>query len=158
MEDCRTPTLVEALKNKQVKKIACGSNFSAVICLHNRVSGAMCSGCRQSFGLTRKCHNCHHCGLVYCHSCSSKKVLKATLPPNTNKTYHVCHSCYLKLKQGSETVTSLHNYRKEKLEKPKTKIQRIPQLPGFELDSNGLKESLKLSMVKSTIKQCVAEL
>jgi alpha-tubulin suppressor-like RCC1 family protein len=132
MGDCRIPTLVEALKNKQVKKIACGSNFTAAICLHKRVSGSMCSGCRQSFGLTRKRHNCHHCGLVYCHSCCYKKVMKAALPPNTNKTYRVCHSCYLKLKKGLETSTTLHNNRKEKLDKPETKMPRTPWLTGFE--------------------------
>ena len=47
-DDRNSPTLVEALKDKQVKSIACGTNFTAAICLHKWVSGvdqSMCSGC-----------------------------------------------------------------------------------------------------------------
>ncbi|KAF3636820.1 hypothetical protein FXO38_23989 [Capsicum annuum] len=33
-DDKNSPTLVEALKDKQVKSIACGTNFTAAICLH----------------------------------------------------------------------------------------------------------------------------
>ncbi|GAB4827389.1 hypothetical protein Ancab_034274 [Ancistrocladus abbreviatus] len=47
-DDRSLPTLVEAHKDKQVKSVACGVNFTAVICLHKWVSGvdqSMCSGC-----------------------------------------------------------------------------------------------------------------
>ncbi|KAF6153057.1 hypothetical protein GIB67_034779 [Kingdonia uniflora] len=99
-EDKNSPSLVEALKDKQVKSIACGTNFTAVICLHKWVSGvdqSMCSGCRQPFNFKRKRHNCYNCGLVFCHSCSSKKSLKASMAPNPNKPYRVCDNCFSKL-------------------------------------------------------------
>ncbi|KAJ7965006.1 Regulator of chromosome condensation (RCC1) family with FYVE zinc finger domain [Quillaja saponaria] len=89
-DDRSTPTLVEALKDKQVKSIACGTNFTAAICLHKWVSGvdqSMCSGCRLLFNFKRKRHNCYNCGLVFCHSCSCKKSLKASMAPNPNKPY-----------------------------------------------------------------------
>ncbi|KAH9329532.1 hypothetical protein KI387_001640, partial [Taxus chinensis] len=132
VEDCRTPSLVEDLKDKEVKKIACGSNFTAAVCLHKRVSGAICSGCRQSFGFTRKRHNCYNCGQVYCHSCSSKKAMKVALAPNTNKAFRVCDSCYLKLKKGPETGISLNNNKKDKFDKSEIKIPRSPWLPNLE--------------------------
>ncbi|KAJ0971817.1 hypothetical protein J5N97_019776 [Dioscorea zingiberensis] len=101
VEDRKTPTLIEALKDRHVKSISCGSNFTACICIHKWVSGAdqsLCSGCRQAFGFTRKRHNCYNCGLVHCHACSSKKVLKAALAPTPGKPHRVCDSCYAKLK------------------------------------------------------------
>ncbi|XP_002533468.2 PH, RCC1 and FYVE domains-containing protein 1 isoform X1 [Ricinus communis] len=100
-EDRRTPTLVEALKDRHVKNISCGSNFTTSICIHKWVSGAdqsVCSGCRQAFGFTRKRHNCYNCGLVHCHACSSKKALKAALAPTPGKPHRVCDACYAKLK------------------------------------------------------------
>ncbi|KAJ7283111.1 hypothetical protein O6H91_Y347000 [Diphasiastrum complanatum] len=104
-EDRTVPTLVEALKDKQVKSIACGSTFTAVICLHKWVPGAeqlTCSGCRQPFSFTRKRHNCYNCGGTYCHACSSKKAITASLAPYPNKPYRVCTPCYLKLKKQTE--------------------------------------------------------
>uniref|UniRef100_A0A0D9VAA9 FYVE-type domain-containing protein n=1 Tax=Leersia perrieri TaxID=77586 RepID=A0A0D9VAA9_9ORYZ len=108
-DDKNTPTLVEALKDKQVRSVVCGINFTAAICIHKWVSGSdqsMCSGCRQPFNLRRKRHNCYNCALVFCHSCSSKKSLKASLAPNPNKPYRVCDSCYSKLTKGLETDTN----------------------------------------------------
>eukprot|EP00268_Persea_americana_P027387 TRINITY_DN2677_c0_g1_i1.p1 TRINITY_DN2677_c0_g1~~TRINITY_DN2677_c0_g1_i1.p1 ORF type:complete len:1105 (+),score=228.75 TRINITY_DN2677_c0_g1_i1:439-3753(+) len=104
--DKSTPTLVEALKDKQVKSIACGTNFTVAICLHKWVSGldqSMCSGCRLPFNFKRKRHNCYNCGLVFCHSCSSKKSLKACMAPNPNKPYRVCENCFSKLRRTLET-------------------------------------------------------
>ncbi|KAL0390772.1 UNVERIFIED_CONTAM: PH, RCC1 and FYVE domains-containing protein 1 [Sesamum calycinum] len=40
-DDRNSPTLVEALKDKQVKSIACGTNFTAAICLHNKLKKAI---------------------------------------------------------------------------------------------------------------------
>ncbi|KAB5541118.1 hypothetical protein DKX38_014092 [Salix brachista] len=108
-DDRNSPSLVEALKDKQVKSIACGSNFTAAICLHKWVSGvdqSMCSGCHLPFNFKRKRHNCYNCGLVYCHSCSSKKSLKASMAPNPNKAYRVCDNCYNKLRKAIETDSS----------------------------------------------------
>nr|XP_010909635.1 PH, RCC1 and FYVE domains-containing protein 1 isoform X2 [Elaeis guineensis] len=109
VEDQKTPTLVEALKDRHVKSISCGSNFTACICIHKWVSGAdqsICSGCRQAFGFTRKRHNCYNCGLVHCHACSSKKVLKAALAPTPGKPHRVCDSCYSKLKASEASNSS----------------------------------------------------
>ncbi|KAK4340897.1 hypothetical protein RND71_039398 [Anisodus tanguticus] len=88
VEDRKTSTLVESLKDRHVKYIACGSNYTAAICLHKWVSGAeqsQCSACRQAFGFTRKRHNCYNCGLVHCHACTSRKAIRAALAPNPNK-------------------------------------------------------------------------
>lgn len=100
-EDRKSPTLVESLKDRHVKNIYCGSNFTSSICIHKWVSGAdqsVCSGCRQAFGFTRKRHNCYNCGLVHCHACSSRKALKAALAPTPSKPHRVCDACYSKLK------------------------------------------------------------
>ncbi|XVE81856.1 hypothetical protein DITRI_Ditri15bG0099700 [Diplodiscus trichospermus] len=109
LEDRRTPTLVEALKDRHVKNISCGSNFTSSICIHKWVSGAdqsVCSGCRQAFGFTRKRHNCYNCGLVHCHACSSKKAVKAALAPTPGKPHRVCDACYAKLKATEASNTS----------------------------------------------------
>ncbi|XP_058083876.1 PH, RCC1 and FYVE domains-containing protein 1-like isoform X2 [Magnolia sinica] len=101
-DDRNTPTLIEALKNKQVKSVVCGSNFTAAICLHKWVSSAdhsICSGCHNQFGFRRKRHNCYNCGLVFCKACSRRKSTKASLAPNMNKPYRVCDDCYTKLKK-----------------------------------------------------------
>ncbi|XP_073099233.1 PH, RCC1 and FYVE domains-containing protein 1 isoform X1 [Elaeis guineensis] len=106
LEDRKTPTLVEALKDRGVKHIACGANFTAAICQHKWVSGveqSQCSACRQAFGFTRKKHNCYNCGLVHCYACSSRKALRAALSPNPEKPYRVCDSCYVKLSKVLES-------------------------------------------------------
>ncbi|KAG2325885.1 hypothetical protein Bca52824_008613 [Brassica carinata] len=112
-EDRKTPTLVEALKERHVKSISCGSNFTSSICMHKWVSGAdqsVCSGCRQPFGFTRKRHNCYNCGLVHCHACSSKKALKAALAPTPGKPHRVCDACYAKLKAGGDNSSAASRY------------------------------------------------
>ncbi|KAK9682228.1 hypothetical protein RND81_10G059700 [Saponaria officinalis] len=108
-DDKNCPTLVEALKDKQVKSVACGTNFTAAICLHKWVSGAdqsLCSGCRLAFNFKRKRHNCYNCGLVFCHPCSSRKSLKASMAPNPNKPYRVCDNCYNKLRKSTDDNSS----------------------------------------------------
>lgn len=104
------PTLVEFLKDKQAKSIFCGSNFTAVVCLHKwipSVDHSACSGCRNPFNFRRKRHNCYNCGLVFCKSCTSKKSMKASLAPNSYKPYRVCDDCYYKIKKASESVSFL---------------------------------------------------
>lgn len=112
-EDRKSPTMVEALKDRVVKRIACGSGFTAAICQHKWVSGAeqsQCSACRQAFGFTRKRHNCYNCGLVHCHSCSSRKAVQAALAPNPGKPHRVCDSCYVKLSKVTEKSGSNRGY------------------------------------------------
>jgi hypothetical protein len=102
VEDKKSPTLVEALKDRQVKSIACGSSFTAAICLHKWGAGSeqpLCASCRQDFSFTKKRHKCYNCGIVVCHTCSSRKCYKALMAPNPNKAYRVCDSCYGKLSQ-----------------------------------------------------------
>ncbi|XP_057785509.1 PH, RCC1 and FYVE domains-containing protein 1-like [Salvia miltiorrhiza] len=105
LEDRNVPTMVEALKDKHVKSIVCGSNYTASICIHKWVAGpdqSFCTACKQAFGFTRKRHNCYNCGLVHCHACLSKKSLRAALAPTPGKPHRVCDSCYLKLKKGAD--------------------------------------------------------
>lgn len=115
LEDRNTPILVEALKDRHVRSISCGSNYTATICVHKWISGSdqsVCSGCRQAFGFTRKRHNCYNCGLVHCHACSSKKALKAALAPTPGKPHRVCDSCFSKLKKAEE-AGSVSNFSRK---------------------------------------------
>lgn len=97
IEDRNSPTVVEALRDRKVESIACGSSFTAAICLHRSVSSTdqlACSGCKMAFGFTRKKHNCYNCGLLFCRACSNKKVLNASLAPNKKRPFRVCDPCY----------------------------------------------------------------
>ncbi|KAJ7960034.1 Regulator of chromosome condensation (RCC1) family with FYVE zinc finger domain-containing protein [Quillaja saponaria] len=96
-KDRSMPTLVEALQDRQVESIACGSNLTAAICLHKPISISdlsACGGCKLPFGFTRKKHNCYNCGLLFCRACSGKKVLNASLAPNKRKEFRVCDRCF----------------------------------------------------------------
>ncbi|KAI5580375.1 hypothetical protein BDE02_08G151600 [Populus trichocarpa] len=144
-EDRKLPTLVEALKERHVKNLSCGANFTSSICIHKWVSGAdqsVCSGCRQAFGFTRKRHNCYNCGLVHCHNCSSKKAMKAALAPTPGKPHRVCDSCYAKLKAAESGNTSAINRKttvprrsmdiREKMERGEPRFSRILLSPTTE--------------------------
>ncbi|RVW24443.1 PH, RCC1 and FYVE domains-containing protein 1 [Vitis vinifera] len=158
IEDRKTPTLVETLKDRHVKYIACGSNYTAAICLHKWVSGAeqsQCSTCRQAFGFTRKRHNCYNCGLVHCHSCSSRKALRAALAPNPGKPYRVCDSCYTKLNKVLEaaannrrtTVPRLSGENKDRLDKAEIRLSKSAMPSNLDLikqlDSKAAKQGKK---------------
>ncbi|CAI8601855.1 unnamed protein product [Vicia faba] len=164
IEDQKTPTLVEALKERHVKNIACGANFTTCICIHKWVSGndqSVCSGCRQPFGFTRKRHNCYHCGLVYCHPCSSKKALKAALAPTPSKPHRVCDTCYAKLKGSDSGNSSSYNrditrpssstYGRERYDRGDVRTSSIllssatGQAKYFDIRSNGLGSAQDLS-------------
>ncbi|GBG59421.1 hypothetical protein CBR_g38446 [Chara braunii] len=109
VKDRDSPALVEALKDKHVTHVACGSSFTAVICLHKWVSGAdhsQCTACKSSFGLTKRRHNCYNCGMVFCHSCSSKKQYKASMASNPHKPARVCDNCFVKLAKAQEAGMS----------------------------------------------------
>lgn len=103
------PTLVEALKWKQVKTVVCGSNYTAAICLQKAISSvdnSLCSACHNQFNFRRKRQNCYNCGLVFCKACSSKKSSKAAMAPIKNKPFHVCDDCFDKLKKAREPISS----------------------------------------------------
>lgn len=75
--DRNSPALVETLEDRHVQSVACGSSFTAAICLHKSILSkdqSVCSGCGMVFGFTRKKHNCYNCGSVFCHSCSSVQM------------------------------------------------------------------------------------
>ncbi|XP_042040072.1 PH, RCC1 and FYVE domains-containing protein 1-like isoform X1 [Salvia splendens] len=144
IEDRKAPTLVEALKDRHVKFIACGSNYTAAICLHKWVSSAeqsQCSACRQAFGFTRKRHNCYNCGLVHCHSCSSRKAPRAALSPNPRKPYRVCDSCFLKLSKVAEAGANnrrnsgprLSGENKDRLDKADLRLVKSAMPSNFDL-------------------------
>ncbi|KAK6118790.1 hypothetical protein DH2020_047481 [Rehmannia glutinosa] len=144
IEDRKTPTLVEALKDRHVKFIACGSNYTSAICLHKWVSGAeqsQCSACRQAFGFTRKRHNCYNCGLVHCHACSSRKAPRAALAPNPNKPYRVCDSCFAKLTKLAEAGANsrrnsgprLSGENKDRLDKADLRLVKSAMPSNFDL-------------------------
>ncbi|XP_043716145.1 PH, RCC1 and FYVE domains-containing protein 1-like [Telopea speciosissima] len=111
--DRNSPTLVEALRDRQVENIACGSSSTSAICLHKFISSSdqsFCNGCRIGFGFTRKKHNCYNCGFLFCRPCSSKKVMNASLAPNKNKPFRVCDPCYQVRNNGlSDRVIKLEN-------------------------------------------------
>ncbi|EOA33285.1 hypothetical protein CARUB_v10019712mg [Capsella rubella] len=116
VENKMEPAVVGFLKEKQVKAITCGSNFTAVICVHKWVPGSehsLCAGCRNPFTFRRKRHNCYNCGLVFCKVCSSRKSLRAALAPDMNKPYRVCYGCFTKLKKsrGSSPSTPTSRVR-----------------------------------------------
>lgn len=168
IEDRKTPTFVEALKDRHVKYIACGSNYTSAICLHKWVSGAeqsQCSSCRQAFGFTRKRHNCYNCGLVHCHSCSSRKATRAALAPSPGKPYRVCDACYVKLNKVSETVGNnkrnsgprLSGENKDRLDKAEIRYAKSAMPSNMDLikqlDSKAAKQGKKaetFSIVRST--------
>ncbi|KAL5846268.1 hypothetical protein ACOSQ3_009792 [Xanthoceras sorbifolium] len=168
VEDRKSPTLVEALKDRHVKYIACGSNYSAAICLHKWVSGAeqsQCSACRQAFGFTRKRHNCYNCGLVHCHSCSSRKATRAALATNPGKPYRVCDSCFAKLNKVSEagnnnrrnTMPRLSGENKDRLDKSEIKLSKSAMPSNMDLikqlDNKAAKQGKKadtFSLVRSS--------
>ncbi|KAI7753175.1 hypothetical protein M8C21_020280, partial [Ambrosia artemisiifolia] len=115
------PTCVPALIDYNFHKVACG---------HSLTVGLTTSG--HAFGFTRKRHNCYNCGLVHCHSCSSKKAPRAALAPNPGKPYRVCDSCYTKLSKMAETrITNRQNVKprlsgenKDKLDKAELKLAK----------------------------------
>ncbi|KAI3890704.1 hypothetical protein MKX03_023127 [Papaver bracteatum] len=84
-EDRNSPTLVEALSDRQVDSVICGSNFTAAVCVHKPILSthqSSCRGCKTVFGFTMKKHNCYNCGFVFCRVCSNKKIINASLAPN----------------------------------------------------------------------------
>ncbi|KAF3784658.1 Ultraviolet-B receptor [Nymphaea thermarum] len=117
VEDRNCPALVEGLKDRHVRSVTCGSSFTAVICRHKAISStdqSLCSGCKMVFGFTRKKHHCYNCGFTFCHACSSKKTMNASLAPNKSKHYRVCDQCFAQLRSleefsaGQETPSSRH--------------------------------------------------
>ncbi|KAL0547577.1 hypothetical protein IC582_017517 [Cucumis melo] len=154
-DDRNLPTLVEALGDKQVESIACGSNFTAAICLHRSITSSdqsSCYGCKLPFGFTRKKHNCYHCGLYFCRMCSSKKIINAALAPNKSKASRVCDPCFNILRRH------IHLDRSLKQENTRTQNSLVQQkASGFErVDKRSM--SSKHSQLLSPTKQNIDEM
>ncbi|KAJ8550184.1 hypothetical protein K7X08_033891 [Anisodus acutangulus] len=108
-EDRNCATLVEALRDRQVEHIACGSNSTAAICFHKSISRtdqSVCKGCSMTFGITRKKHNCYNCGLLFCRACCSKKTTNASLVPDKTKAFRVCDPCFCQLQKVAQSSRS----------------------------------------------------
>ncbi|GAY50960.1 hypothetical protein CUMW_130640, partial [Citrus unshiu] len=100
------------------------------------VDQSMRSGCRLPFNnFKRKRHNCYNYGMVFCHSSSSKKTLKASMAPNPNKPYRICDNCFSKLRKAFHTDDSSHSSfkqsegrykRNKKLEFNSSRVAPIP--------------------------------
>ncbi|TVU28016.1 hypothetical protein EJB05_19523 [Eragrostis curvula] len=147
--DKSSPTLVEALEDKQVDSIACCSNITVAICLHKPISSKdqpVCSNCRSAFGLTRKKHTCNNCGSMFCNSCSSNKVTSAALGPDKSKRYRVCDACFSELNKNAEhsKVSSGPTILKE--ETSPTEIRTYtPKLPRIFKEANFIMEKMALA-------------
>ncbi|KNA09842.1 hypothetical protein SOVF_149880 [Spinacia oleracea] len=160
------PTLVEFMRDNQVKSVTCGSNFTAAICLHKWVSGtdhSTCTGCHNPFGFRRKRHNCYNCGQVFCKVCSSRRSLKASLAPNMNKPYRVCDDCFVKLKKATESgnMRIPRPVSKNSLQKSNEGAEKETLLPKFaglsfvnslkRIDNDRSKGGIKPGRVESSI-------
>ncbi|XP_038903652.1 PH, RCC1 and FYVE domains-containing protein 1 isoform X2 [Benincasa hispida] len=154
-KDRNLPTFVEALGDKQVESIACGSNFTAAICLHRSITSSdqsSCYGCKLPFGFTRKKHNCYHCGLYFCRMCSSKRTTNAALAPVKTKAFRVCNPCFNNLQRR------IHLDRSLKQENTRTQNSLMQQkASAFErVDKRSM--SSKHSQLLSPTKQNIDEM
>lgn len=106
-KDRSSPSLVDALKGREVEKVTCGSTSTAAICAHKSLSTAdqlACIGCGNVFSFTRKKQNCYNCGRLFCRACSSKRSMNASLAPNKKKPFRVCNDCFNELQSVSGRV------------------------------------------------------
>lgn len=171
IEDKKSPALVEALKDRQVKSIACGSSFTAAICLHKWGAGSeqpLCASCRQPFSFTRKRRKCYNCGVVICHSCSSKKANRALMAPNPNRPYRVCDSCFEKISQMSVQGVPIGKPAKklwqdashDRIDKPRAETRMTlshSQVPNFQLEaSSKLRRAKKADSSSSRVARAPA--
>ncbi|XP_037092674.1 FYVE, RhoGEF and PH domain-containing protein 3-like [Pollicipes pollicipes] len=73
-----------------------------------------CMECESQFGMMRRKHGCHACGIVVCGKCSSHKV---ALPCEQNKPARVCNRCHQLLAEraGQGGDTSATTPRRESI-------------------------------------------
>ncbi|BBG98612.1 Regulator of chromosome condensation family with FYVE zinc finger domain [Prunus dulcis] len=136
VDDRNTPTFVEALRDRQVESIVCGSDSTAAVCLHKSISvndQSTCYGCNLPFGFIRKKHNCYNCGLLFCHACSRKKAMDASLAPKKGKAFRVCDPCFNNLKKITHSCRSFkqeNHSRKQLLTEEKAVPDRKEEKAG----------------------------
>lgn len=56
----------------------------------------LCYGCSSPFTVMNRRHHCRHCGLVFCGSCTSKKIEIPRL--NFEQPERVCEECFIAIK------------------------------------------------------------
>ncbi|KAL3525087.1 hypothetical protein ACH5RR_013459 [Cinchona calisaya] len=146
--DRNSPTLVEALRDRQVEHIACGSSSTAAICLHKSVATSdqsACKGCGTAFGFTRKKHNCYNCGLLFCRACCGKKATNASLAPTKVKPFRVCDPCFKKLQRIADS-DGLHKFDAQSPRPLLTSLKAIPDGKDVRGDGNGAWSRMKLTI------------
>lgn len=90
--------VVEFLKDKAARALACGGENSAVLTKRAWVEdheAAECMACKSLFTFVNRKHHCRNCGGVFCGSCSSKKI--AILRLQVTEPVRVCNSCFTML-------------------------------------------------------------
>lgn len=90
------PRMVETMRGKKVRLVACGKRHSAALVLHAWIADeespywyitttiivldrsqpkSLCSmACRAMFTMIRRRHHCRDCGGLFCGACSSKRL------------------------------------------------------------------------------------
>ncbi|XP_061350338.1 PH, RCC1 and FYVE domains-containing protein 1 [Gastrolobium bilobum] len=155
-EDRYTPSFVETLRDRQVDTITCGPSFTAAVCLHKPISisdQSTCSGCRLPFGFTRKKHHCYNCGLLFCRSCSSKKVINASLAPSKSKAFRVCDQCFDKRQGSTHSVmgSKSKSYNTQQIVKHQKKISDLTEDRGETTVTQGPLLSLSQSCYRKSM-------
>jgi len=92
--------LIEGLKGKNARVMACGGENSAVLTARAWVEDSeakecMGAGCKKLFSFVIRKHHCRNCGGIYCADCSSKKM--AILKYGVIDPVRVCGNCFIKL-------------------------------------------------------------
>jgi len=90
--------IVEQMKGKQSRRVACGGENTAVLTARTWVEdreAKECMSCKIAFTFVIRKHHCRNCGGIFCSNCSSKKI--AILKYGLTEPVRVCNSCYTKL-------------------------------------------------------------
>lgn len=90
--------LVDSVKGKNGRVIACGGQHSVVLTARAWVEDSEaknCMNCKGLFTTFNRKHHCRNCFGIFCGTCSSKKV--ALLRTGSTSLQRVCIPCYTKL-------------------------------------------------------------
>ncbi|CAN1235075.1 PH, RCC1 and FYVE domains-containing protein 1 [Linum perenne] len=158
------PTCVPALIDYNFHKIACGHSLTVGLTTSGHVF-TMGSTVYGQLGSPQADGKLPCLVQVHCHSCSSRKAIRAALAPNPGKPCRVCDSCYAKLSKVSESnnirrnsVPRLSGENKDRLDKSEIRSSSKAILPSNvdlikQLDSKAAKQGKKaetFSLVRSS--------
>ncbi|CAI0402042.1 unnamed protein product, partial [Linum tenue] len=96
------PEQVVTLVDENICQVACGHNLTVVLTILGQVY-TMGSSTYGQLGCPKANGKLPNLVKVFCKACSTRKSLKASLAPSTNKPYRVCDDCYYKLKKVLES-------------------------------------------------------